>query len=304
MLYMMAAPVLLTNLLALGRVAPVQVQLGLGHPCTIGSESMDYVVGSELMETETSIMSREKGDWHETDTGDGIQDYTEQFVMLDTFSGAHDLLAHMPSASAAEEVLSHLGHNLTHKGTHIYHAVQFFKKMHPSFDQVLEGILRGDPQAVILVSQQASQALSGRWNETLSHHHRARLVEVPPLEEAQHHALVAASHVFLAPFGWGAGITSYEALTMCVPVVALPSAQFVMQFTRGQLLQADSPELLAEDISDYIEIAIRVASNEKVRERMASKICAARSNVLGQGKSVAREWEAFFTQALELCTQR
>lgn len=47
--------------------------------------------------------------------------------------------------------------------------------------------------------------------------------------------VVAACDVMLAPWGWGAGITSFEALAVGLPVVTAPSKESVLHFTRGQV---------------------------------------------------------------------
>lgn len=47
--------------------------------------------------------------------------------------------------------------------------------------------------------------------------------------------VVAACDVMLAPWGWGAGITSFEALAVGLPVITAPSKESVLHFSRGQV---------------------------------------------------------------------
>ncbi len=57
---MATANVLVSQLFSFGRLAPVQILFGLGHPITSGSQSIDYFVGSELFETQASFSGRER----------------------------------------------------------------------------------------------------------------------------------------------------------------------------------------------------------------------------------------------------
>ncbi|CAN0142117.1 unnamed protein product, partial [Hapterophycus canaliculatus] len=59
LLYTALGNTLWSHLLALGRLAPVQIAFGHGHPVTSGSPGIDYFVSSDLFETATSIDARE-----------------------------------------------------------------------------------------------------------------------------------------------------------------------------------------------------------------------------------------------------
>ncbi len=54
------ANVLVSQLISLCRMAPVQILFGLGHPITSGTQSIDYFIGSELFETPASFHGRER----------------------------------------------------------------------------------------------------------------------------------------------------------------------------------------------------------------------------------------------------
>ncbi len=74
-----------------------------------------------------------------------------------------------------------------------------------------------------------------RWKTTIGYELLHRIIFVPKLPTREAFALYKASNVLLAPFGWSAGITSFEFLGLCIPVVTLPSTQSVLQFTRAQV---------------------------------------------------------------------
>lgn len=131
---------------------------------------------------------------------------------------------------------------------HLYHCLQDFKKFHPAFDVVLHGILERDPGARILLPAAAKVHLQ-RWKRTLMgevHDESVdaeavprggiidRLIFLPEMEHPDMMEVVAACDVMLAPWGWGAGITAFEALALGLPVVTAPSQESVLHFSRGQ----------------------------------------------------------------------
>jgi hypothetical protein len=119
----------------------------------------------------------------------------------------------------------------------LYGCMQMPKKMHPRFDAVLGGILRADPRARILVMQRAMD-LVPRWQRTLglsAADIRRRILFVPRLEHRDYLRLQALTSAFLNTFPYGAGITSSEALALCLPVVTLPSEISVLQMTLAQV---------------------------------------------------------------------
>lgn len=130
---------------------------------------------------------------------------------------------------------------------HFYHCLQDMKKFHPAFDFAIRDILEKDSQARILLPLAAKVHL-GRWEHTLAgvtpatHPPRAtvaeptdRLLFLPEMEHPDMMEVVAACNVMLAPWGWGAGITSFEALAVGVPVVTAPSEESILHFARGEV---------------------------------------------------------------------
>eukprot|EP00752_Nemacystus_decipiens_P002918 g2715.t1 len=59
LIYAALGNTLSSHLLALGRLAPVQIAFGHGHPVTSGSPGIDYFVSSDLFETAASTYARE-----------------------------------------------------------------------------------------------------------------------------------------------------------------------------------------------------------------------------------------------------
>lgn len=122
-------------------------------------------------------------------------------------------------------------------GIHFYHCIQDAKKFHPAFDFAMRGVLDQDPGAYLLVSVAAGVHYE-RWKRTLGPEAINRVLLLPKLNHPEMMEVVAACDVMLAPWGWGAGITSFEALAMGLPVVTLPSRESVLHFSMGQVRTA------------------------------------------------------------------
>lgn len=316
LIYVATGNVLVTQMLCLSRLAPVQIVFGLGHPITCGSESVDYFVGSELFETAASIDGREmrrirreqrgEQEWDgsgedEDDEvlviGDGNQDYTEQLVLFESLSGAFRSLPAdlIPSQADIDEALREEG--LT-QDDHIYNCMQYTRKLRPDFDVVLRGILERDPQAKIILLTDARSHLP-RWNKTLGPDLASRLIFLYKRPTKEVYAIYAGSDVFLAPFGWSAGITGFEAVGLCVPILTLPSKNHVFQFTAAIIKQLGVEELLASSVEEYISLALRIAADGEYRETLKKRMCMGHPHVFDQQAAAAEEWGAFLARAVQ-----
>lgn len=169
---------------------------------------------------------------------------------------------------------------------HFYYAVQFARKLQPAMDDVFAAVLARDPLAVVIVKRAYRCKLP-----LLARRYRAQLRRlggdvaaraatsddaalVAALEarfaflpdRIPHEAylgLEALSRVFLNTAPMGAGMTSAEALAMCVPLVTLPAETNVLRFADAQLKQIptlthdDLDAMVARNRSDYVEKVLR-----------------------------------------------
>jgi hypothetical protein len=82
------------------------------------------------------------------------------------------------------------------------------------------------------------------------------IVWVPRLPHATYLRLLSLSDAFLGPIPFGSGVTSSDAIAVCVPPLVLPAATTVLQFTRAQVLEIskDVPafkSFIVDSIADY-----------------------------------------------------
>ncbi|CAM9623967.1 unnamed protein product [Ascophyllum nodosum] len=185
---------------------------------------------------------------------------------------------------------------------HLYHCIQDAKKFHPSFDVAMRGVLDADPGARLLLPSTA-KVHSERWNQSLGPEGTERLLFVSEMEHPVMMKVMAACDVMLAPWGWGAGITSFEALAVGLPVVTLPTEESVLHFSMGQVsLLGLENDLVAEDSQDYVSKAVRLANDPPHRDAVLKRILKSRELLFGEvaAASVAQEWGDFIERGVRM----
>lgn len=161
------------------------------------------------------------------------------------------------------------------KTTHLYNCMQYIKKMHPLFDDVLILLLEKDPLAKILVvdkfsaqvlprlmarAKEMGHSITSQWS---FEQFQAHLLEVPRRPHADFLLLGGLSGVFLVPFPYGTGITSSESLSLCTPVVVMTGRSATINFALAQVRMLGLDELFAADtVEEYVDIAMQSAADD------------------------------------------
>jgi predicted O-linked N-acetylglucosamine transferase (SPINDLY family) len=261
--------------LAFSRLAPVQC-VTWGHPVTTGIETVDYFVSCELMEIP-----------------EAQEHYTETLIQL-----KHPpIYYYRPAIAPPSKHRADFG--LT-KEDHVYICLQTASKFHPDFDELLGGILRGDPRGQLVLSQWLvpswERHLRQRFAHTLSDV-LDRIRFVPMMKYHDYLSLVAAADVQLDPIHFGGGNTSYDAFSVGTPIVTLPSKFLRGRFTLAMYKQMGFLDCVAGDRADYVKLALRLGTNPDFRDCMHNKILAA-SHVLFENGLGVRELERFLQEAV------
>src|SRR4051794_11748286 len=177
-----------TGALAHSRLAPVQC-VTLGHPITSGIATIDYYISSELAEAD-----------------DAQNNYSEKLVRLPNLP----VYYYRPDPPA--RTLSRNDFDLP-DDVNLYGCLQAQYKLHPSFDEAIAGILRADPNGLILLSRGGT----ARGEDVILERLRSRFGDIvgrvrfmPTLSRERFRALTALCTVLLAPFPFGAGDSSME----------------------------------------------------------------------------------------------
>jgi uncharacterized protein (TIGR03032 family) len=265
-----------TFTLAHSRLAPVQT-VTWGHPVTTGLPTIDHFISCQHGETT-------EADAH----------YSERLVRLSRLN----VCLERPRRSGAPRERAYFGLN---DSGHVYACPQSAFKFHPEFDEVLAGILRGDPAGVVPIIEpkypQWQKLLEDRWRKSMPDvADRLRFVRRIPRTDFLE--LLACSDVMLDPFPFGGGHSSYEALALGLPVVTLAGRFLRGSLTYAMYQQMGYHDLIAGDKSDYVRLAIQLGTSDSFRSAARAAILG-RCDALYDDIPIVRELEDFWEGALE-----
>jgi protein O-GlcNAc transferase len=249
--------------LAFQRVAPVQL-VTWGHPVTTGLPTIDYFVSSEALEPAGSEAF-----------------YTEQLLRLSRLSVYYE-------PPEPRGVVSPESFGVSAR-EHVYVCPQTLFKFHPRFDEILAGILRGDPNGVLLLLEgrfpEWQSMLLKRWQRNMPDV-ISRIRFLPKQPRPRFLDLLSISHVMLDPIVFGGGNTSYEALGLGLPVVTQPDPFLRSRLTAAMYHQMGWTELVANSPKKYIEIALKLGMNPDYRAYCSREIQARSTEIFHDAAAV------------------
>jgi predicted O-linked N-acetylglucosamine transferase (SPINDLY family) len=258
--------------LAFSRLAPVQC-VTLGHPVTTGIDTIDYYISSETLES------------------DEAQDhYTEKLIRLKNMPVYFYRPNYGPPFKKRKDYR-------LQDGDHLYACMQTAFKFHPEFDEILGGILRGDPKGKVVLSRWSVP----RWEKLLLQRFSKTLPDVvdriqflPMLNYQDYLNALALADVQLDTLHFGGGSTSYDGFTVGTPIVTCPT-----KFLRGRITQAlyrqmDVTDCIARDKGEYIATALRLGTDPDYRRAIHEKILNA-NHALFENSAGVRDLEAFLS---------
>jgi protein O-GlcNAc transferase len=127
-----------------------------------------------------------------------------------------------------------------------------------------------------------------------------RLVFAPPLPHEQHLVRQAAADLFLDTPACSAATTCLDALWSGLPVLACPSASFAGRQSASALAALGVRDLIGTDLDDYVERAVRIASDRTTLHALRTQIAAARHTApLFNMERRVGELETAFTTMIE-----
>jgi predicted O-linked N-acetylglucosamine transferase (SPINDLY family) len=182
----------------------------------------------------------------------------------------------------------------------VYLCPQSLFKIHPAFDDVLAGILRGDPDGLVVLAN----AKVGHWGRLLMDRLRrtapdvaGRIVLLPKQPYDAFLRLMQAAPVMLDSWPFGGGNTTLEAFAMGTPVVTLPDTHLRGRLTLGFYRRMGYEDLVATSPDDYVARALALGRDAEARA-MAHATIAARSNALYEDAGTLEDFAGFFEEAV------
>ena len=109
--------------------------------------------------------------------------------------------------------------------------------------------------------------------------------------------LNAISDVLLDPVYFGGGRTTYESLSMGLPIVTMPSKMLSGRMALAMYKKMGVMDCVADTPQQYIDLAVKLAGNADFRGVVRRKIKEANS-VLFEDMEAVRELERFFKEAV------
>ena len=234
------------------RLAPIQCNTW-GHPVTSGFKNIDYYFSSELMEDHNSQKY-----------------YSEKLIMLPNLGINYDF----PNLSNIKKP-----NILNESNKTIFLNLQSLFKLLPQDDHIYIDILKknsncsfwfihGMENSVTLMFKKRISKLfkkEGYDFEKYSYFH-------PRCSEKEFFGIIEESDIILDSFNWSGGNTSLEAISLNKPIVTLPSAFMRGRHTYAILKILDIDETIATSKKNYVEIAVKLASDKNFRSSIIDKI--------------------------------
>jgi protein O-GlcNAc transferase len=241
--------------LAAQRLAPVQCN-SWGHPDTSGMQTIDYFLGSDLMEPP-----------------DATEHYTEQLVRLPNLS-----IYYEPSTTEAPSTSrSELG---LRQDAVIFWCGQSLYKYLPQYDEVFSRISESvkDCQFVFVKHTGAEQIADLFWMRLERAFAMKDLkaadhcVILPRMNQSQFLSAIGQCDIFLDSIGWSGCNSTLESLPQNLPIITLQGPLMRGRHSAAILRMMNITETITHDVDEYISKAIRLAQNLDERAALSRKI--------------------------------
>jgi protein O-GlcNAc transferase len=246
-----------------------------GTQVTSGISAVDYYLSSDLIET---------------DAAEGH--YTERLWRMKTLPTYQRRVAQPPHTTRDDFGLPARGH--------LYVCPQSLLKMHPDVDALFGGVLRADPNGLLILKcgryPRAAQQLKQRFERTLADVND-RIVMLPWLDLSDYYRLISIADVILDTLPFGAGSTAYDIFSLNQPIVTLPGRFNVGRYTLACYRKMGIGELIADTPEEYVRLAVNVAIRGDYRQSLRAKI-ASRSPELFEDPTAVDEHAQFFSAVL------
>ncbi len=234
--------------LAAQRLAPVQMT-SWGHPDTSGLPTLDYYLGSDLMEP-----------------ADADAHYTEKLVRLPGLS-----IYYEPVATEAE-TLTRAQYGLRDDAA-VFWCGQSVYKYLPQYDHVFAEIAaragncqfvfikhNGGPPVNALFQARLERAFAAKGLKAADH-----CVFIGRLSQSAFVAAMGLCDAFLDSIGWSGCNSALESLPNDLPIVTTPGPLMRGRHSAAILQMMGLGDLVARDIPAYIELAAELAKNNDAR---------------------------------------
>jgi protein O-GlcNAc transferase len=261
------------------RLAPVQCN-SWGHPVTSGIPTLDYYLGSDLMEP-----------------SDADRHYTERLIRLPNLSIYYVPIECKPVPISRSELA------LRPDATMFWCGQSLFKYL-PQFDDVFARIARSAPNSqfvflrhhgaqrvTTLFQKRLERAFSGLGLAASDH-----CLFLDRLSPRQFAAAVGQCDVFLDSIGWSGCNSTMDAVAYNRPIVTLPGPFMRARHSAAILRMMGIDETIAESVDGFVSIAARLAKDMQARQVLGKEM-AERKHLLYRDRTCIAALEKFLEDA-------
>ncbi|MBK8505822.1 MAG: tetratricopeptide repeat protein [Saprospiraceae bacterium] len=254
------------------RLAPVQCT-SWGWPVTSGIPTMDYFLSCDLLETEESA-----------------QHYSEKLVLFKRLPVYYYPPA-LPSADLDRTIMG------LPSDKRLYLCTQNLRKVHPDMDSLVAGILQKDTEGVVIFLADKRRPITEKLQHRLSRalgQMSKRCIFMPRMREEDYLRILTLVDVIIdTPHYTGGANTAYDAFATGTPYVTLPSRYHRGRYGMAAYRQLGMTDLVAHSPEEYVEQAIRVASDISYRTDIRSRIANGHKNIF-EDELAVQELQHFF----------
>ena len=241
-----------------------------GHPETTGNKSIDYFLSSNLMETQ-----------------DAQNNYSEKLVL----SNFLPMYFYKPLLKKKLDKDS-----LNYEN--IYSCPQTLVKIHPEFDEIIEGILKKDKKAKIYFLKDKDKIL---YKKILKRFNKKikigldRIIFMEQLSEEEYINHCGKSSVLLDPLYFGAGVSFHESMFYGTPTVSRPTKYLKSRIVLGayKQMKIKNPPIVSSN-EEYIDKAVEIANNNKLILQMKENFSNSADKYLYENKDFIKDIEKIF----------
>ena len=234
------------------RLAPIQCNTW-GHPMTSGFKNIDYYFSSKLMETQ-----------------DSQKYYSEKLINLPGLGISYDLpnLKNIKKPNIQNQSSSTIFLNL-----------QSLFKLLPEDDHIYLDIIKEHPNSYFWFLNRMNDSVTKVFKDRVSRLFKKEGYNFEKYSyfhsrcsQEEFFGLIEESDVILDSCNWSGGNTSLEAISLNKPIVTYPSAFMRGRHTYGMLKILDIDETIATSKKNYVDIAVKLASDKNFINSIVDKI--------------------------------
>lgn len=181
---------------------------------------------------------------------------------------------------------------------HIYLCANTPPKIHPDMDEIFREILERDKDAILVLLRgeyPPAKTLQGRLRERLGDAYE-RVVVLSTMSKDDAHLLLQSVDCCLDSYPLCGMSSSFDGAMLGIPIVTLPADIPFGRWTAAIYEYIGVTTLIAKSRKDYVDKALRLASDKEWREQLSSEI-KQKSSCYVESELASKEFEVFLLEA-------